>query len=128
MLGGWAVWANQVFSVELQSPSIYAAIKHSFSGDARRQSVLKHGQAPWENESRQIRCRYQVLLELGLCTSNPYKERVTEKRVLEYATPKVRLMGLIHSEPELPPNDILFQNYRLSNQNQGIINMKGTGQ
>lgn len=48
----------------------------------------------------------------------------------EKVTRKVRLAGhIIHSEPRLILNDILFYNHMLNNQNRSnIINMKDTCQ
>lgn len=66
-------------------------------------------------------CKYQVLLELGLCTNYQTGRLLLRKECQEQITPKVRVAGLIHSKPGLPPNDILFHNYKLNNQNQDIL-------
>lgn len=71
-------------------------------------------------KSGQTRCKHQVLLELGLCTNYQIRRVLLRKEFQEQKTPKVRVAGLIHSEPGLP-NDILFHSYRLNNQNQGIL-------
>ena len=52
----------------------------------------------------------------------PRQGVLLRKEFQEQATPKVRIAGLIHSEPRLPPDDIFFHNYRLNNQNQDILN------
>ena len=72
-------------------------------------------------KSGQTRCKHQVLLELSLCTNLQTGRVLLRKEFQEQITPKAREAGLLHSEPRLPPNDILFHNYRLNNQNQGIL-------
>lgn len=52
----------------------------------------------------------------------PRQGVLLRKEFQEQATPKVRVAGLIHSEPRLPPDDT-FHNYRLNNQNQDIISL-----
>ena len=72
-------------------------------------------------KSGQTRCKHQVLPELSLCTNLQTGRVLLRKEFQEQITPKARVAGLLHSEPGLPPNDILFHNYRLNNQNQGIL-------
>lgn len=72
-------------------------------------------------KSGQTRYKHQVLRELSLCTNLQTGRVLLRKEFQEQITPKARVAGLLHSERGLPPNDILFHNYRLNNQNQGIL-------